>query len=116
MFACGVTVCAKSCSIMTINIDLATSMKDLQIILLLTLAPLLPTRIIWTLADEIVTPSSVCSEQAITVLLTSVVVLSVKIMEFSGGDLEIFKVVEFTDIGVVVILVPSAWNALVIGL
>ena len=85
--------------------------------LLLTLPLLFPTRNIWTLADDRNMPSSVCSEQLITLPLKSAVVLSVNIVEFSGGDFEtLSKVVEFADIGSVVIVVPSAWNALVIGL
>ena len=76
--------------------------------------PLFPTKIIWTLADDKVWPPSVCSEQVITLLLKSAVVIFVNIVETSGRDLEILNVVEFTDIGGVIILVLSTWNDLVL--
>ena len=81
--------------------------------LLLTLPSLLPTTMIWTLADDRTVALIACSEQVITVSLKSAVVVSVDILDISGRDLEIFNTVERTDSGADVILMPSIWNALV---
>ena len=72
-----------------------------------------PTRNIWTLADDRTVKSIVFSEQIITVPSKLAVVVSVDIVDISGRDLEIFNIVEYTDIGSDVVLVPSIWNALV---
>ena len=86
---------------------------SINISLLITLSPLLPTTMIWTLADDRTDALIVCSEQVITVPLKSAVVVSVDTVEISGRDLEIFNTVERTDSSADVILMPSIWNALV---